>query len=109
DACAVMMRRLVETLIIEVFEAHSIAGRIKVPSGDCLRLSALIDRTLTDTTWHLGRNAKQALRRLKDVGDQSAHSRRFNAVRADIDKLAHDMRVVVQEPLSLAKLKWSTL
>src|SRR5690348_1804158 len=29
DACAVMIRRLIETLIIEVFEAKGIADRIK--------------------------------------------------------------------------------
>src|SRR5712691_6837907 len=34
DACAVMIRRLVETLIIEVFEHHNIDGRLKDQHGD---------------------------------------------------------------------------
>src|ERR1700722_19039389 len=34
DACAVMIRRLLETLIIESFEKHGIAAKIKNPSGD---------------------------------------------------------------------------
>jgi len=33
DSCAVMIRRLIETLIIECYEAHNIAGKIKDPKG----------------------------------------------------------------------------
>lgn len=105
DACAVMIRRLVETLIIETFEAHSIAHKIKNSKGDFFFLSDLIPLTISETSWNLGRNTKQALPRLKDVGDKSAHSRRFVAHREDIDKVITDLRVVVQELLFLAKLK----
>src|SRR5580704_13703212 len=38
DGCAVMMRRLMETLIIECFEKHLIANTIKNPKGDFLYL-----------------------------------------------------------------------
>lgn len=34
DAAAVMLRRLIETLIIEVFEKHAISDRIKNGAGD---------------------------------------------------------------------------
>ena len=106
DACAVMMRRLVETLIIEAFEHHRIADRIKNPStGDFLFLKDLVDRTVRETTWNLGRNAKHALPRLKMIGDQSAHSRRYVAHREDIDRVAHDFRCVCQELIFLAGLK----
>jgi hypothetical protein len=106
DGCAVMMRRLIETLIIECFEKHRIADKIKnAPNGDFLFLRDLIDKLLQEPTWNLGRNAKQALSKLKDVGDQSAHSRRFNAHREDIDKIAQDFRTVCQELIYLAGLK----
>lgn len=105
DACAVMIRRLIETLIIETFEAHGISSKIKNPSGDFLYLRDLITATLGEPSWNLGRNAKQALGRLKDVGDRSAHSRRFNAHRKDIEKLIGDVRDVTQELVYLARLK----
>ncbi|KRA77135.1 hypothetical protein ASD78_05915 [Lysobacter sp. Root667] len=105
DACAVMIRRLVETLIIESFEKHGIIDKIKSPSGDLLFLRDLIAITLAETAWNLSRNTKQALPRLKDVGDLSAHSRRYIAQRKDIDKLTQDLRVVVQEFVALAELK----
>jgi hypothetical protein len=105
DACAVMIRRLVETLIIELFEAFKIESKIKNSSGDFLYLKDLVDKTLAETSWNLSRNSKKSLPRLKDIGDKSAHSRRFNALREDIDNMKDDLRVVIQELVSLAKLK----
>lgn len=105
DACAVMIRRLIETLIIEAFENHNIANNIKNSTGDFLYLSDMISKTLSEPTWNIGRNVRQALPKLKDIGDKSAHSRRFNAVRNDIDKVNSEIRVVVQEFVYLARLK----
>lgn len=106
DACAVMMRRLLETLIIECFEAHGIAQKIKDSrTGDFLYLSDLVGHALSEPSWNLGRNTKRALPTLKATGDQSAHSRRYNAHREDIDKLISDFRTVCQELVYLAKLK----
>lgn len=105
DACAVMLRRLVETLIIEAFEKHSVAAKIQNSSGDFLYLRDLIEKTINEPSWNLSRNAKSALPRLKDVGDKSAHSRRFNALRPDIEKLIPDLRVVTEELLVIAGLR----
>ncbi|MCU1251634.1 MAG: hypothetical protein JWQ49_4663 [Edaphobacter sp.] len=105
DACAVMIRRLLETLIIESFEYHGIAVKIKNPAGDFFYLKDLIDKCLQETSWNLTRNCKQAMRKLKDIGDKSAHSRRYNAHRGDIDPLLGDIRLVVQELVYLAALK----
>lgn len=105
DAAAVMIRRLLETLIIEAFEKHDIAEKIQSSSGDFLYLRDLISAALSEPAWNLSRNTKSALPRLKDVGDKSAHSRRFNAVRGDIDPLLADIRTAVQEFIYLAGLK----
>lgn len=105
DACAVMMRRLLETLIIEAFESHQIDAKIKNSAGYFLFLKDFIDRLAQESSWNLSRNTKQALPKLKLLGDQSAHGRRYNAHREDIDKLTVDFRAVCQELLYLAKLK----
>lgn len=105
DGCAVMIRRLIETLIIEAFEQYSIAHKIKNSTGDFFYLGDLISMALVETCWNLGRNARGALPKLKSVGDLSAHSRRFIAHRHDIDKVKGDLRIVVQEFVYLAKLK----
>lgn len=105
DSCAVMIRRLIETLIIECFEAHQIANKIKNASGDFLYLTDLINATLCEPSWNLGRNTKKALKNIKDIGDKSAHSRRFIAHRQDIEKHINDLRVSIQELVFIAGLK----
>lgn len=105
DACAVMIRRLLETLIIEAFEHCSIAGKIKNPAGEFFHLRELIAKCLQESSWNLSRTCKQALPKLKDIGDKSAHSRRYNAQRGDIDPLLADIRLAVQEFVYLAGLK----
>jgi hypothetical protein len=106
DGCAVMMRRMVETLIIECYEAEKIADQIKNPAtGEFYMLKDLINKILIQPEFNIGRGAKQGLGRLKEIGDYSAHSRRYNAHREDIDKVTGDFRIVCQELIYLAKLK----
>lgn len=105
DACAVMIRRLVETLIIEAFEHNGIAYKIQDPNGDFLPLKDLVNLTLIEQTWNLTRNTRKGLPKLKSVGDLSAHSRRYVAHRQDIEKIIDDLRVVAQELVYLAGLK----
>lgn len=105
DGCAVLVRRLIETLIIEVFEHYTIDNKIKTSSGDFLYLKDLINCTLNEGSWNLGRNTRQALPKLKNIGDLSAHSRRYTAHRDDIDKILSDLRIVVQELVYLADIK----
>lgn len=105
DACAVMIRRLVETFIIETFEAHNLAEKIQDANRDFLQLGDLIARTLSEKSWNLSRNTKRALPELKDIGDLSAHNRRYLAHKGDIDKITTGLRVVVQELVHLSGLK----
>lgn len=102
DAAAVMLRRLIETLIIEAFENHHIAHKIQNTAGDFFFLRDLVTATLNETSWNLGRNARAALPKLKDIGD---HSRRYLAYKGDIQPLLSDIRTVVQELLFIAGLK----
>lgn len=105
DACAVMLRRLLETLIIESFEAHGISAKIQDTNKEFYFLSDLISLMLTESAWNLSRNSKKSLPKLKDIGDKSAHSRRFHALRSDIDRILPDIRLVTQELIYIAKLK----
>ena len=105
DAASVMIRKLVESLIIAVYEAHGRAADIKNGSGDFLMLSDLIQKVLADSAWNLGRETKTSLPKLKALGDRSAHNRRYLATKADVDAVIPGLRVVVDDLLHLAKLK----
>jgi Domain of unknown function (DUF4145) len=104
DAAAVMMRRLLETSIIEAFEAHRLDAKIKNAQGDFFQLSDLVGAALSETAWNLSRNTKKALPNLRDVGHISAHSRRYTAQRPDILKVSQDCRIAIEEFLHLAGL-----
>lgn len=104
DCCAVMCRRLVETLIIESYESDGRSNAIKGTDGHFLMLSGLVGILGSDASFNLGRNATKGLNDLKKLGDLSAHNRRYNARRNDIDKVKSDLRIVSEELLNLAKL-----
>jgi hypothetical protein len=100
DASAVMLRKMIETLIIECFEAVGKESQAKNASGEYFQLGDLISAFLAEPSWHVSRNTRNSLPRLheiKELGDKAAHSRRFVANRGDIDKFAKDLRTVVQE------------
>lgn len=105
DCSAVLCRRLVETLIIEVYEAKGRANEIKDDQGHFLRLGGLVSIVEKDASLDLGRNTKKTLRDLKALGDLSAHNRRFSAQRADIDRLRDGIRAGTEELLHLASLR----
>ena len=101
-----MMRRLLEILIIEAFEARRIDATIKDPvTGDFFMLGGLIDAAVSEGSWNLGRATKRALPRLKALGDTSAHARRYNARSDDVDRLRDGFRLACEELLYLAGLK----
>ncbi|WP_189523473.1 hypothetical protein [Nostoc sp. PA-18-2419] len=45
------------------------------------------------------------MRDLKVIGDRAAHNRRYNAVRADLEKIRLGVRLVVDELIQLAELR----
>lgn len=105
DACAVMIRRLIEVLIIESFDKYGASSEICDSDGNYFFLDELINRASTCKHWKLGRNTKSGLKKLKSIGDQSAHSRRYNAKKPYIDEIIHDLRVVSEELLYLSELR----
>ncbi|MEW6249163.1 MAG: hypothetical protein AB1716_00825 [Planctomycetota bacterium] len=105
DGAAVLMRRLVETLIIEAYEHLRRENEIKGSDGNFLMLRDLVARAVGSGGLSLGREARGGLPAIKDVGDRSAHNRRYNARRADIFDIRAALRVAVDELIALAELR----
>lgn len=98
DASLVMLRKLLETLIIELFERYNISEKIKNPqTSNFYFLSDLVSVLLKETSWNLSRNTTMALPEIKKNADMSAHNRTYNAKKADIDNLKSGIRTVIQE------------
>jgi hypothetical protein len=104
DACAVMMRRLLESAIIEAFEARKIDGKIKDKNGDFFQLTALIKAALAETAWNLPRNVKKHIESLRDLGHTSAHNRYYLAKQSYIDELKGVYREAVEAFLHIGNL-----
>ncbi len=108
NASAVMLRRLLETLIIESYEFLNRSDEIKAGDGNYLMLSDLADRACGEKTHaglNLGRDSKKALRDVKNVGNWSAHARRFIAKSNDLTSLQVPLRLLVQELVHIAELQ----
>ena len=97
DATLVLMRKLIETLIIETFERFGVDDSIKDANGDFLFLKNLIPKYLNSSKWNTSRNMDKNIDKVKKYGDLSAHNRRFQAKKSDIDDFKFELRQVVQE------------
>lgn len=104
DCCAVMCRRLLETLIIETYETAKTEDKIKNSDGHFFMFADLLRVLLADKNFNVSRNAQKGLKDFKALGDQSAHNRRFNARQDDIDRVRDGIRTASEELLHLAKL-----
>ena len=107
DACAVMIRRLLEVLIIETFDAKGLISKTVDANGDVYKFDDLIKATISEPKLSLAPKTKRILetRKIKKLGDESAHGRRYNACRKGIDDIRQDLAIVVQDLLYLSGLR----
>ncbi len=99
DACFVLLRKIIEILIIELFEKEKIEDKIIDEDGNYFMLKKLIICFQKEQKFKkiFSRNINEALPKIKKNGDLSAHNRRFIARKADIDRLRDDFRIVFEE------------
>lgn len=97
DACAVMMRRLVEVLIIDAYETKGEREKILDADGNYLMMKGLSRAIQSGTPFKLSRNAPKTLERIKEIGDNAAHSRTYITKRIDIEHFAPTFRRLVSE------------
>lgn len=105
DGTSVLLRRLIETLLIECYEYSKIESRIKDKDGNYFMLSGIIADAIDKNGLSLSRETKIILRELKSIGDRSAHNRRYNTVPADLEKIRLGVRLAVDELIQSAELK----
>jgi hypothetical protein len=104
DGCAVLCRRLVETLLIESFEKTGIASIIK-QNNSYLQLSDIVALATSGQHIRLARGSGDALTEIKEMGDAAAHSRTYITKQKDIDHIRMKLRRIVSELQHLAKIE----
>jgi hypothetical protein len=99
DACAVMMRRLLEVCLILSYEKLGIEPEIRDGNGDYRNLNIIVANAKGNPTLSLSRNTKACLEDFRSVGNFSAHKIYYNAKRQDIKKVSLEYRAAIEELL----------
>jgi hypothetical protein len=103
DCCAVMCRRLMESLIIEVYICSKRQKEIQ-SNKVFFMLEKLISYICSDNNITLSRNSPKTMKNIKDIGDTAAHDRTYITQQTDIDDLKSKYRRLIKELLVLSKI-----
>jgi len=98
DACAVLCRRLMESLIIEIYIHQKRHSDIQY-DGVFFMLDRLIVHVGNDQNIQLSRNIAKTMREVKQLGDTAAHDRTYITPQIDIDDLKARYRRLIKELL----------
>jgi len=101
DGCAVLLRRLIESLIIEVYVHNRRANEIR-DQNSFFMLDRLINFIVADRTIVLARNTPAAMQEIKQLGDTAAHDRNYITPQIDINDIRYSYRRIIQELLVLS-------
>lgn len=104
DACATMIRRLMESLIIELYIHGGRASEIQ-NNGVFLGLERLIAHVKSDKKLTLGRNTPKTMTDIKQLGDTAAHDRVYITSKQDIDDILPRFRRMLQDLLAASGIR----
>jgi hypothetical protein len=104
DACAVLCRRLMETLLIEVYVSRGRHLEIQ-QNGVFVPLERLLAHIKGDRTMALGRTTPKTMDEVKQLGDTAAHDRTYLTPQVDIDDVKARYRKMIGELLTLAGIR----
>jgi hypothetical protein len=104
DACAVLMRRLFEVMLVLSYQALNIDDEIKDSSGaGYIMLDGIVKNAQNNTTLKLSR-IKKEFDTFRKVGNFSAHNITYTAGKKDIDDIKLNYRVMLEELYNKAGL-----
>jgi hypothetical protein len=100
NACSVLLRRLLETLIIKAHTRNGTAEMAVNSTGEYYHLGKLIDDVLERRHFGLSRNAYDAMPNLKQLGDWGAHNPNVLVRNTDLEPLKLNARLCFEELLN---------
>ena len=104
DASAVLCRRLMESLIVEIYisqKRQDQVSRDRIFFG----LDGLIATITADAAIPLGRGSPKTMNEVKVLGDTAAHDRTYITAQIDIDDVKARYRKLVSELMTLAGIE----
>jgi hypothetical protein len=102
DACAVLCRRLIESLLVECFDHAGKLSEIQKQDGNLEMLDAIVRKVKGGQHIRLPRGTPDLIVKIKEVGDTAAHDRYHITTKQDIDEFRTGVRKVISQLLGLA-------
>jgi hypothetical protein len=103
DACAVLMRRVFEILLISSYQEFKIDDVIKSSDGNYFMLERIVKDAKNNTTLKLSR-IKNEFDTIREIGNNSAHSITYTAGQKDIKDIKNAYRLMLDELYNKAGL-----
>lgn len=100
DACAAMLRRLIETMIIKIYVAKKIEGKIK-QNDEYLQLSEIIERACQEPFIDFSKDNKRILRDIPKLGNTAAHNRVIYLRRDYLENRIVEVQFLVQHLIEI--------
>ena len=106
DCTAVIMRRLLESLLVLCYQKANIESEIMDKNG-CYHISLdkMIKNAQQNTTLELSANTKKDMPLFKDLGNYSAHKIWYNCTQSDIEPHILKYRVIIEELMYKSGIK----
>lgn len=97
EGAAMVLRRLMETLIIELYSRRGWSQDVQDPgTNEFMPLKALIDKLNADGRLHMQRRTIDGLNKVKEVVDTAAHDFRIKIRKSDLDKIQSAVRLTCE-------------
>jgi len=97
EACAVMIRRLLQTLIIELYARRGWLDELKdKQSGDFIGMKRMVNKVCGDDRFGMDGTFTRGLKELKELGDVAAHDFRVSLKKSEIERLRSKIRLTAE-------------
>ena len=97
DACAVLLRRLFEILLVLAYQRNGVEQDITNEQGHHFMLEGIVKNAKTNATLNFSSRVKNNFDTFREVGNNSAHSITYTASKKDIDDIKIAYRVMLDE------------
>lgn len=104
DACAVLMRRLFEVLLVLAYQNKEIEGDITNADGSHKMLEGIVKNAAQNKELGVPARIAKNFDAFREVGNNSAHSITYTAGKQDIDTIFRDYRVMLEDLYNRAGL-----
>lgn len=97
DACAVLMRRVFEILLVLAYQNKGLEKDISNPDGSHKMLEGIVKNAVQNKQLGIPTRISKNFDAFRNVGNNSAHSITYTAGHLDIDNIAMDYRVMMDD------------